>query len=62
VADLCDRVAVMRHGRVVETASTVELLRDPTHSYTRMLLDAVLDGSTVRTDPPAAVGAGQEVP
>lgn len=46
VAQIADRVAVMRDGRVVETGTTREVLGHPTHAYTRELLDAVpsLDG------------------
>jgi ABC-type glutathione transport system ATPase component len=38
-----DRVAVMRHGRVVETGSAEELFDRPGHPYTRALLQAVPD-------------------
>jgi peptide/nickel transport system ATP-binding protein len=38
VDSLCDRVAVMRSGRVVEQGPRVEVLRSPTHPYTRELL------------------------
>jgi len=41
VADVADRVVVMREGRVVETAPSAELFARPTHEYTRALLDAV---------------------
>ncbi|WP_199824047.1 ABC transporter ATP-binding protein [Streptomyces sp. NBRC 109706] len=41
VARLADRVAVMRAGRIVETAGTEEILRRPTHPYTRALVRAV---------------------
>ncbi|MFC6879122.1 MULTISPECIES: dipeptide/oligopeptide/nickel ABC transporter permease/ATP-binding protein [Actinomadura] len=43
VADLCDRVAVMREGRIVEAGETERVLRDPEDPYTRRLLGAVLD-------------------
>ncbi|MFI6483066.1 dipeptide/oligopeptide/nickel ABC transporter permease/ATP-binding protein [Nonomuraea sp. NPDC050663] len=42
VADLCDRVAVMREGRIVETGTAEQVLHAPRDPYTRMLLDAVL--------------------
>ncbi|MFJ4820834.1 ATP-binding cassette domain-containing protein [Streptomyces sp. NPDC088801] len=57
VADICDRVAVMREGTVVETGETEELFRDPQHAYTRMLLDSILDENTVRADAPARPAA-----
>jgi peptide/nickel transport system ATP-binding protein len=41
VRAVCDRVAVLYAGRVVETASTGELFRAPQHPYTRGLLAAV---------------------
>ncbi|WP_298921930.1 ABC transporter ATP-binding protein [uncultured Roseobacter sp.] len=40
VADMADRIAVMRHGEIVETAPTADLLRDMRHTYTRMLFEA----------------------
>jgi oligopeptide transport system ATP-binding protein len=40
VAGLCDRVAVMYAGRVVETAPTDRLFRAPAHPYTAALLAA----------------------
>ncbi|MFJ9243961.1 ATP-binding cassette domain-containing protein [Streptomyces sp. NPDC101776] len=54
VADICGRVAVMREGTVVETGTAEELFAAPKHPYTRMLLDAILDETALRTDPPAA--------
>ncbi|MEU4227758.1 dipeptide/oligopeptide/nickel ABC transporter permease/ATP-binding protein [Nonomuraea sp. NPDC026600] len=48
VADICDRVAVMRTGQVVETASARELFHAPRHPYTRMLLDSTLEGAEPR--------------
>lgn len=38
IRHLCDRVAVMYLGRVVELASAEELFSNPTHPYTQMLL------------------------
>ena len=41
VADIADRVAVMQYGRIVETGETRQLLSNPQHPYTRMLISAV---------------------
>ena len=41
VADIADRVVVMRTGRVVEQGPRDQILRSPSHPYTRMLLEAV---------------------
>ncbi|EJN09865.1 ATP-binding cassette domain-containing protein, partial [Herbaspirillum sp. YR522] len=40
-AQVCDRIAVMKDGRVVEQASTGDLFAGPTHPYTQALLSAV---------------------
>ncbi|MBD0736733.1 dipeptide/oligopeptide/nickel ABC transporter ATP-binding protein [Streptomyces sp. CBMA29] len=37
---LCDRVAVMEHGSIVETGDRADLYADPRHPYTRALLAA----------------------
>jgi peptide/nickel transport system ATP-binding protein len=41
VAEIADRVAVMRHGRLVETGRLDDVLRTPKMDYTRNLLSAV---------------------
>jgi len=41
VAEIADRVVVMRHGRMVEQGKVGEILHNPQHTYTRMLTDAV---------------------
>ncbi|MFC8044342.1 dipeptide ABC transporter ATP-binding protein [Nocardia sp. NPDC057353] len=41
VRRISDRVAVMRHGRIVETGRTAEIFTAPAHEYTRELLAAV---------------------
>ena len=41
VADLADRIMVMKDGNVVETADSATLFNDPQHPYTQALLGAV---------------------
>ncbi len=41
LAELCDRAVVMYAGSVVEEGATDELMIDPQHPYTKMLLDCV---------------------
>jgi peptide/nickel transport system ATP-binding protein len=41
VAEIADRVAVMQHGRIVESGPAAEVLNRPQHSYTRTLIAAV---------------------
>ena len=40
VADICDRAMVLRHGKVLESATVVDLFHRPQHPYTRALLAA----------------------
>jgi peptide/nickel transport system ATP-binding protein len=40
VADMADRIIVMRHGKVVEQGETQHLLTHMQHPYTKMLFDA----------------------
>lgn len=51
VAEMADRVTVMRHGRLVETEAVQTVLTKPEQAYTKQLLDAVprMDGP-VRND------------
>lgn len=41
VSALCDRVAVMYAGRIVETGTTEEVLNSPQHPYTAKLIECV---------------------
>jgi peptide/nickel transport system ATP-binding protein len=47
VAQVAHDVAVVRHGRVLERGPAATVLADPSHEYTRALLDAV-PGRTLR--------------
>ena len=75
VRKIADRVAVMRQGEIVETATTAELFSNPQHAYTRMLINAHPKGvpapiatdakeilsATVRVDFPIKSGLLQRV-
>jgi len=41
VAQVCDRVAVMKDGEIVEQGETTAVLRDPQHDYTKRLIACV---------------------
>jgi len=43
VRHLCDRVAVMYLGKIVENGATEDVFDRPTHPYTQLLLDSVPD-------------------
>ncbi|MFF2955185.1 ABC transporter ATP-binding protein [Kitasatospora sp. NPDC057965] len=52
IAQTCRRLLVMRHGRVVESGATAEVLGSPRHPYTKQLLAAV-----PRLEAPSAAAA-----
>ncbi len=41
VSGLCDRIAIMQQGQIVETGPTGPTLRAPTHPYTQRLVAAI---------------------
>lgn len=41
VAQVCDRVAVMKDGAIVESGATADVLRAPKHAYTKKLIACV---------------------
>ncbi len=59
VAEIADRVIVMRHGRIVEAGTAAEVLRAPQHDYTRRLLDAIPNDRVPRPAPVTAPPALQ---
>jgi peptide/nickel transport system ATP-binding protein len=70
-AAYCDRVVVMEKGRVVETAASATIFKDPQHAYTRKLMRATPrlgvslrellpeDAPAVQLPPPAPVEEGE---
>ena len=61
VAQIADRVAVMREGRIVETGTLEEVLERPAHPYTRQLLTAVPENLARASRRTRAAGAGPHV-
>ncbi|MFF4754486.1 dipeptide ABC transporter ATP-binding protein [Streptomyces sp. NPDC002514] len=55
VAQLADRVLVMRDGDVVEQGPTAQLLTEPRHPYTRTLIDSIPTGRRRTAHPPGEV-------
>jgi peptide/nickel transport system ATP-binding protein len=41
VAGICDRIAILHAGEIVECRTTEEIFRDPQHEYTRKLMAAI---------------------
>lgn len=58
VRNLCDRVYVMKDGRVVEAGDTEDLLASPSHLYTRRLIDAIPGKDWDRSALEGAAGHG----
>ena len=50
VADICDRVAVMNKGTIVEQNDVESLFARPRHPYTQTLLGSTLEGGPSRID------------
>lgn len=43
VAEMCDRVAIMYAGRIIEEGLVFDIFKNPRHPYTRALLNAVIN-------------------
>src|SRR5580692_7085738 len=41
VAGICDRIAILHQGQIVETGSAIQVLTDPQHEYTQRLMAAM---------------------
>ena len=66
---LSDRVVVMYAGHIVESGPSEDVLHDPVHPYTRLLLSAVPDprapisiSSAEVAEPPQVIEPGRGVP
>lgn len=56
---LCDRIAVMYRGRIVELGTAQEVYRNPLHPYTKLLLSSVPDWNVPIEDEEALAGNGE---
>ncbi len=61
VRGMCDRVAVMYAGRIVEIGLTEEVFSDPLHPYTRGLMNAVPSSAHRRGALTAIIGSVPEL-
>jgi peptide/nickel transport system ATP-binding protein len=41
VAGICDRIAILHEGQIVETGTTEQVLTNPRHEYTQRLMAAM---------------------
>ncbi|NLF05289.1 MAG: ABC transporter ATP-binding protein, partial [Actinomycetales bacterium] len=57
VADLADRILVMKDGRVVERGTSEEIFGNPQHPYTKQLLAAVPHLGSIAVSEPGAADA-----
>lgn len=60
VSQVADRVAVMRHGLLLEEGPREAVFRDPVHPYTQALMGAVPTMSTDIARPLTVVGKNEE--
>ena len=59
---MCDLIAVMYLGKIVEMGETEEVLQNPRHPYTRALLSAVPVPDPTYRRPPVEIEGGVSIP
>lgn len=57
IRQMCDRVGVMRHGKLLEVSETERLFTSPSHDYTAHLLALMPKLSGIRPDAPVAAAS-----
>jgi len=60
IGQLCERIAVMYRGRIVEYGSAARILADPQHPYTTALLESIPRPSVPSRSPLAVIPADNE--
>jgi ABC-type dipeptide/oligopeptide/nickel transport system ATPase component len=50
VASICQRIAILQNGRIIECGSTEQMFREPRTEDTRALLQAVLRNSVAAAE------------
>ncbi|KQM14907.1 hypothetical protein ASF83_02440 [Plantibacter sp. Leaf171] len=60
IGQLCERVAVMYRGRIVETGRAERVLADPRHPYTKALLESIPRPSVPVRSPLAVIPADND--
>jgi oligopeptide/dipeptide ABC transporter ATP-binding protein len=60
VSVICNRVAILHEGRIIETGKAREVLRGSRHPYTHTLLNAVPGGSVERVLPGVLMPGGEK--
>jgi peptide/nickel transport system ATP-binding protein len=57
-ATVCEEIAIMQHGEIVEHGPTAQIFANPSHAYTRSLLDAVPGKEWIGALPSPGAAAG----
>ncbi|WP_228506606.1 ABC transporter ATP-binding protein [Plantibacter sp. VKM Ac-2880] len=60
IGQLCERIAVMYRGRIVETGRAERVLADPRHPYTKALLESIPRPSVPVRSPLAVIPADND--
>ena len=60
IGQLCERIAVMYRGRIVESGSAARVLAEPQHPYTRALLESIPRPSVPARTPLAVIPADND--